>query len=76
LLARGFETTNKEYKYELVTAFEVFEHFAEPIQEFESMIKFSDNIIFSTELLPSLVPKPEKWWYYGLGHGQHILLLL
>ena len=58
LLARGFETRSKNYKYELVTAFEVFEHFAELIKEIESMLQFSDNILFSTELLPSLIPKP------------------
>ena len=72
LLARGFETKSKNYKYELVTAFEVFEHFAEPIKEIESMFQFSGNILFSTELLPSTLPKPEEWWYYALGHGQHI----
>ena len=72
LLARGFEIKSKNYKYELVTAFEVFEHFDEPIKEIESMIQFSDNILFSTELLPSLIPKPEEWWYYCLESGQHI----
>jgi len=72
LLARGFEIKSKNYKYELVTAFEVFEHFAEPIKEIESMLQFSDNILFSTVLLPFPVPKSEEWWYYGLKHGQHI----
>jgi hypothetical protein len=72
LLARGFETTNKNYKYELVTSFEVFEHFDEPIKEIENIIQFSDNILFSTELLPSALPKPGEWWYYALESGQHI----
>jgi hypothetical protein len=72
LLARGFEIKGKNCKYELVTAFEVFEHFVEPIKEFESMLQFSDNILFSTELLPSTLPKPEEWWYYALESGQHI----
>lgn len=72
LLARGFETTNKNYKYELVTAFEVFEHFDEPIKEIENIMQFSDNILFSTELLPSTLPKPREWWYYALESGQHI----
>lgn len=61
LLARGFEIISKNYKYELVTAFEVFEHFAEPIKEIESMSQFSDNILFSTELLSSVLHKPEEW---------------
>ncbi len=72
LLARGFETKSKNYKYELVTVFEVFEHFAEPIKEIESILQFSDNILFSTELLPSILPKPGEWWYYALESGQHI----
>ena len=74
LLARGFEATSKNYKYKLVTAFEVFEHFAEPIKEIESILQFSDNILFSTELLPSTLPKPGEWWYYALEGGQHISL--
>ncbi len=56
LVARGFESKSNSLKYELITSFESFEHFVEPIQEFENMIKFSDNILFSTELLPSLIP--------------------
>jgi len=72
LLARGFEIKGKNCKYELVTAFEVFEHFVEPIKEFESMLQFSDNVLFSTDLLASTLPKPEEWWYYVLESGQHI----
>jgi len=72
LLARGFETKSKNYKYELVTVFEVFEHFTKPIKEIESMLQFSNNILFSTELLPPTLPKYRKWWYYALESGQHI----
>jgi hypothetical protein len=72
LIARGFEIKNKNCKYELITVFEVFEHFSEPIKEIKSMLQFSDNILFSTELLPSAIPKPEEWWYYALESGQHI----
>jgi hypothetical protein len=72
LVARGFESKGNSLKYELITSFETFEHFAEPVKEIESMIQFSDNILFSTELLPSTLPKPEAWWYYALESGQHI----
>jgi len=72
LLARGFEIKSKNCKYELVTAFEVFEHFTEPIKEIESMLQFSGNILFLTELLPSILPKPGEWWYYALESGQHV----
>ena len=71
LFARGFEYQNKD-KYEAVTTFESFEHFVNPMVEIESLLKISNNIIFSTELLPNPIPKPEDWWYYGLDHGQHV----
>lgn len=71
ILARGFEGSEKE-NYELVTSFESFEHFVNPLVEIEKMLEISKNIIFSTTLTPSLIPKPEEWWYYGLEHGQHI----
>lgn len=58
--------------YELVTAFEVFEHLVDPIQGIREMLSFSGSILFTTELLPSDTPKPEEWAYYGLEHGQHI----
>jgi Methyltransferase domain len=72
LLARGFEYTEELGKVEAVTTFESFEHFSNPLKEIETMFLFSKNIIFTTDLLPSPVPKPEEWYYYGLHHGQHI----
>jgi glycosyltransferase involved in cell wall biosynthesis len=58
--------------YDAVTAFEVFEHFVEPSKEIEQILKFSKNILFSTELLPSSNPKPGEWSYYVPHEGQHI----
>lgn len=72
LVARGFKSKSNSLKYELITSFESFEHFVEPIKEFESMLQFSDNVLFSTVLLPSTLPKPEERWYYALEGGQHI----
>ena len=58
--------------YDLLTAWEVFEHLADPMAEIEKMLNYSDNIFFSTILLPAS-PKPlDQWWYYGLEHGQHV----
>lgn len=73
LFARGFEAEmHSESRYDAVTAIECFEHFVNPIKEIENILRFSKNIIFTTELLPDPIPKPESWWYYGLDHGQHI----
>ncbi|MFA6995445.1 MAG: class I SAM-dependent methyltransferase [Patescibacteria group bacterium] len=72
LLARGFEYCDNDRKTELVTAFEVFEHFVNPIEEIEKILKISENILFSTTLLPEKIPQPGDWWYYGFDHGQHL----
>jgi len=71
LVARGFEGDLNE-QYNAVTSFESFEHFLDPMQEIDNLVKLSRLIIFSTELLPSSTPKPDEWSYYGLSHGQHI----
>ena len=71
LFAKGFEY-NDSYKYNAITSFETFEHFVDPISEVDKMLDITRNIIFTTEILPNPIPKPQEWWYYGLNHGQHI----
>ncbi len=70
LFARGFEFSSEVV--ELATAFEAFEHFVDPMQEFESLFQISPNILFSTLLMPQPAPPINQWWYYGFEHGQHI----
>jgi hypothetical protein len=74
LFASGFEieTNDRSEKIELVTAFELFEHLANPLQEIETILTYSRNILFSTDLLPASNPKTNEWWYYCLEEGQHI----
>lgn len=72
IFAQGFEYSSKLGEIELITSFESFEHFIHPLQEIEKMLKISRNILFSTELLPTPLPGPGEWWYYGLDHGQHL----
>ncbi len=74
LFARGFEYEKKlaNEPIELLTSFESFEHFVDPVKEIGKMLSISKNILFSTIPLPEPVPKPEEWWYYGLENGQHI----
>ena len=74
IFAFGFEADilSKD-KYELLTAFEVFEHFVDPINEIENMFKFSNNILFSTELQPDKeINNIDDWWYFAPEVGQHI----
>lgn len=71
LFADGFEAQDGA-KYELLTAWEIFEHLVDPMEEIEKMLGYSENIFFSTLLSPK-TPKPiGNWWYYGLEHGQHV----
>ncbi len=68
ILACGFEY--KKGKGVLVTAFEVFEHFVDPVDELDKLLDIAPNILFSTCIIP--YPIQEDWWYYGREHGQHI----
>jgi hypothetical protein len=73
LFAEGFDADLSENpSYELVTAFEVFEHLVNPFKEIEKMMRFSRNIFFSTLLLPEPAPALDKWWYFSLREGQHV----
>jgi hypothetical protein len=71
--AHGLETLlDDNSEFELVTAFEVMEHLVDPVGEIAKMLALSKNLMFTTQVIPLPVPKPEGWWYYGLDHGQHI----
>lgn len=70
-LARGFEG-DLESKYDIVTTFESFEHFENPIEEIEKILKLSDTIILTTDLISIPAPEHSKWWYYASEHGQHV----
>ena len=71
--AQGFEfSENTNTQVELLTCFEAFEHFNDPINELEKLLKVSRNILLSTEFIPDPIPQPNDWWYYGIEHGQHI----
>ena len=70
LFARGFE--ERQERFALITAFECFEHFVDPVQELDRMLEKSDCLLFTTSILPEPIPKPNAWWYYALEGGQHI----
>ncbi len=73
LFAKNFDLSDAgTEKFELLTAFEVFEHLEHPVAEIEKMLQLSDNILFSTELQPIPDPRPDTWWYILPEIGQHI----
>lgn len=69
--ARGFEHQVGEH-YEMVTAFEVFEHLVEPDAVLADLAGMADSILLSTELLPEPCPQPPDWWYYAPDGGQRL----
>lgn len=58
--------------YDMLTAFEVFEHLADPVAELTGMLSMGRNVLFSTELVPPGVSSERDWPYFGCDHGQHI----
>ncbi len=73
LFAQGLDAEIPNHpEYDLVTAFEVFEHLASPLADIAMMLKFGRSIFFSTELIAPSPPSVDTWPYYGLEHGQHI----
>ena len=74
LFATGFDAPGEARGFELLTAFEVFEHLVSPRKELAAMLEFSSSVFLSTNLLPDPAPPLDRWWYYGLEHGQHIAL--
>ncbi len=72
LFATGFEA-NKNNSYSVITAFELFEHLSDPLNEIQNMFTFStpDFLIFSTNIYIKEIPGKD-WWYYSFETGQHI----
>lgn len=57
-------------KYEVITAFSVFEHFVDPLKEIARIFKNTDCIVFTEELIPiNLSP---DWWFLIPECGQHV----
>jgi hypothetical protein len=73
LFAQSFEADmGAGSHYELATAYEVLEHLVRPMEEILRILELSQNMLFSTVLLPADHPAPADWWYYGPDHGQHV----
>jgi hypothetical protein len=77
LFAEYFDLTDTpaHTKFELATAFEVFEHLPDPIEELQKIGEYTDNILFSTVLQPKApITAVNDWWYFIPETGQHVAL--
>jgi hypothetical protein len=73
LFAKGFEAAAlSKTKYELATAFEVFEHFHDPAQQIAEILEHSSEVFFTTDLISQRPPPLNEWHYYAPEHGQHV----
>jgi len=74
IFAKHFECAHldRSDRYELVTAFEVFEHLFEPVEEITSVFDVTDSILFSTEFLPKGIENIGDWRYFSPETGQHL----
>ena len=73
VFAKGFEANlqDRSQNIVLVTAFEVAEHFPQPIENFAEILALSPRtLLFSTLLYQG---QGEGWWYF-LSDGQHVAL--
>ena len=67
--AQGYHNPGKK-NYELITAFEVFEHFEEPGREIQEIFSLNPNfVLVSTQLYTN---QNEEWSYLSKESGQHI----
>lgn len=59
--------------FELITAFEFFEHLEDPFNELNNILEMSDSLLFSTLLIPQeKIKSVKEWWYFAPETGQHI----
>lgn len=73
LFARGFEGKSG-VRYDVVTAFELFEHLENPIDEVGKILKkYKPKVLLFSTMLHNGNP-PKDWWYFVPEGGQHITL--
>lgn len=65
-----FEASANLGNIDLVTAFEVFEHFSNPKADLDEIFSFNSNFILVTTALYS--NQNADWWYLAKESGQHV----
>jgi hypothetical protein len=70
MFAEGFEGSLND-QYDVITAFEVFEHLPDPHETISKLIEKCQVLVFSTEMNDE-VKDFENWWYRAELSGQHV----
>ena len=60
-------------RFDLVTAFEVFEHVPDPITLWQQLRVLTKDIVLFSTVLSDAVPDPMQWWYLAPRNG-HVVL--
>lgn len=77
IFAKTFDCESDEGDFEVVTAFEVFEHLDNPLEEISKIMQMGKSVLFSTELIPfdsNDIKLMKDLWYFMPESGQHIVL--
>lgn len=74
VFSKNYSVDVLDEKFELLTAFELFEHVEQPLEKMKELLKYSDNIFISTTLQPSDKKSLKNWEYLVPEAGQHISL--
>ncbi len=69
--AAGFSASPSEH-FDLVTAYEVLEHLAEPAEELGEIFAGSPRAVLATTYL--YAGQDEQWWYLCPEEGQHVFM--
>jgi len=71
IFAHGFDGS-LDQRYDLITAFEVLEHLADPVTTLAPVAAMTDFLLVTTQVLPEPAPRPGEWDYFAEDTGQHI----
>jgi 2-polyprenyl-3-methyl-5-hydroxy-6-metoxy-1,4-benzoquinol methylase len=72
LFAKHFEEKDLNKTVDVITAFEVFEHLPNPVEQLKLLIQNSNVLIFSTDITYEKQSNFLDWWYRAPQSGQHV----
>jgi hypothetical protein len=72
LFAKHFEEFDLSKKQDIITAFEVFEHLPNPVEQLAPLLQHSQALIFSTFTNYEAQANFDAWWYRAPLSGQHV----